>query len=632
MIEDYKTAKRMGDEAVRSAKRSGKSPYLPVLDALIDVSNTAGQVSLGLLELPLSRIKGNKEKSRNNAFANNFMPIFDANTEFALKWSALYDSYMEEGIRDAIKVYEYMNEYYVQEGNKRVSVSKLGGNEYILADVTRIIPKKDGSKEVQVYYEYLDFYNLTNNFLLVFSEPGAYEKLADLLGQNLVDPWPEEVCSELKSAYYRFERVLKKEVKYFVDQNASNAFLIYISIFPIKTISESTDEQIKNNIILARDEMIASGKTDDTTFLDEAPGEGENDDKSAGIMRIFSRTKKYTASSPLRVGFIYDADIEQSRWVDSHEAGRLYVDEMTGENVLTAAYYVDQLGGTQSALEAAVKDKNEIIFAVSPSMSDDVLKTAVKNPDIKFLNCSVGQAFSSLRCYHAKFYEATFLMGVLAANRALLEGDASQIDYVVRKVNQMSRIDLNAFAIGVSTMAPDCKVVLKPVGESGEANVESKVYADIEYSTVGRTGRRPGIYVSNAEKDVYVGAPYFNWGRYYVHIVQSVLSGTWDLGGRLDDTTPANYWFGISTGVVDILAPKLPYQTAKMLSFFKNSIVNGDYTPFVGEIRSNDDKVIQSSFPGSNSSRRTLELSKENLDPKDIVSMTWMNENIVGEL
>ena len=68
------------------------------------------------MELPLDRIVGNKEQGRNNAFANNFMPLLDETSEFGVKWSKLYDSFLEEGIRDAIIVYEYLNDYYVQEG------------------------------------------------------------------------------------------------------------------------------------------------------------------------------------------------------------------------------------------------------------------------------------------------------------------------------------------------------------------------------------------------------------------------------------------------------------------------------------------------------------------------------------
>ena len=52
------------------------------------------------------------------------MPTLDDNTEFAAKWSRLYDAQIEEGIREPIQVYEYMHAFYVKEGNKRVSVLK----------------------------------------------------------------------------------------------------------------------------------------------------------------------------------------------------------------------------------------------------------------------------------------------------------------------------------------------------------------------------------------------------------------------------------------------------------------------------------------------------------------------------
>ena len=155
-----------------------------MLDKLEAVKNAGNAVHIGLLELSVSRIIGNKEQGRNSSFANNFMPLLEEGTEFAAKWSDLYDSFLNEGIRDAIKVYEFMNDYYVQEGNKRVSVSKYGGMEFILADVYRIMPKPDESMEYKVYSEYLDFYAATKNYYIVFSEPGEYTRLADLLGQD----------------------------------------------------------------------------------------------------------------------------------------------------------------------------------------------------------------------------------------------------------------------------------------------------------------------------------------------------------------------------------------------------------------------------------------------------------------
>ena len=83
MKEDYKAAKKLGEKAVREAVRNGASPYLPVLDSIEEVKNAAGQRHLGLLDLPISRIKGNKEAGRNSAFANNFMPLLGEDTELA---------------------------------------------------------------------------------------------------------------------------------------------------------------------------------------------------------------------------------------------------------------------------------------------------------------------------------------------------------------------------------------------------------------------------------------------------------------------------------------------------------------------------------------------------------------------
>ena len=45
--------------------------------------------------------------------------------EFTDKWKQLCESHLEEGIREPVLVYEYMNRFYVLEGNKRVSVLKF---------------------------------------------------------------------------------------------------------------------------------------------------------------------------------------------------------------------------------------------------------------------------------------------------------------------------------------------------------------------------------------------------------------------------------------------------------------------------------------------------------------------------
>ena len=71
------------------------------------------EVPLGLVQIPLKQIVGTKTGGRSNAFAANFMPILRADTEFADKWAYLSTAHEQEGIRDPIKAYEYMNQFQV---------------------------------------------------------------------------------------------------------------------------------------------------------------------------------------------------------------------------------------------------------------------------------------------------------------------------------------------------------------------------------------------------------------------------------------------------------------------------------------------------------------------------------------
>ena len=116
---------------------------------------------MGLMQIPLDFVVGTATKGRTYSFAANFMPILDADTEFAFKWIALSDAQVNEGIRDPIVAYEYMNRYYVVEGNKRVSVLKYFKADSIVANVTRKIPKYSEDEDVKLYYEYMMFHQIS---------------------------------------------------------------------------------------------------------------------------------------------------------------------------------------------------------------------------------------------------------------------------------------------------------------------------------------------------------------------------------------------------------------------------------------------------------------------------------------
>ena len=160
-LNDYVKAQKLGEKRYQAALSKNEYPYLPVLDELITNSDIAGEVNLGLQHISLDRVVGTATKGRTTAFASNFMPILDANSEFGNKWSSLCDSHIEEGIHDPIKVYEYMNKFYVIEGNKRVSVLKYFGADSVPAMVIRKLPKRTDELENKIYYAVADFHKLT---------------------------------------------------------------------------------------------------------------------------------------------------------------------------------------------------------------------------------------------------------------------------------------------------------------------------------------------------------------------------------------------------------------------------------------------------------------------------------------
>ncbi|MBQ3565633.1 MAG: hypothetical protein IJA12_00500 [Oscillospiraceae bacterium] len=256
MRRDYELARKLANKAVKKARKNNTSPYLPVLDTKYDSKSFFREVRAGLMELPVNRIVGTKELSRTNAFAGNFMPLHGVDSEFAYKWSDLHDAVSSCGIRDAIKVYEFMHEYYVQEGNKRVSVSKYYKIDFILAEVIRILPYRDGSDEVEAYYEYLDFYNVTKNYYLAFKKVGSYRKLAELLGQNLTEQWNEDLLIDLKAAYFQFIKIFKAVTKMQNDFSICDAFLTYVEKFTLESLLTDSDRKIKENIRINKNELM----------------------------------------------------------------------------------------------------------------------------------------------------------------------------------------------------------------------------------------------------------------------------------------------------------------------------------------------------------------------------------------
>lgn len=178
----YINARKSGLKEYSNYISQGRNGYLPFLDGVLKNIDILSEVDMGIVDIPLKKIRGTYTYLRSISFARNFMPLMDEDTEFAMKWQNVYNIQTQEGLNDPIKVYEYLNWFYVVEGNKRVSVLKYLDNYSYHGYVTRLVPKYDeNNKDIRLYYEFMDFNKKTGINEIWFSKEGSFHELWEII-------------------------------------------------------------------------------------------------------------------------------------------------------------------------------------------------------------------------------------------------------------------------------------------------------------------------------------------------------------------------------------------------------------------------------------------------------------------
>ena len=97
-LQQFRQALKAGQKCYRDCVHRGRYPYPQVLEERLRGCAVAGRVDLGVLDIPIAQIIGTNTAGRQAAFAANFMPLLDEDTEFAQKWNALCDAHLSVGI------------------------------------------------------------------------------------------------------------------------------------------------------------------------------------------------------------------------------------------------------------------------------------------------------------------------------------------------------------------------------------------------------------------------------------------------------------------------------------------------------------------------------------------------------
>ena len=609
--EEYALALKQGQKEYKELLASGQDPYPEVLEYLLpDLASMAVQ-EVGELEIPAHRIRGTRTAGRTSAFTANFLPLLPADTEFAIKWINLCAAHLDEGIRESITCWEYLGNFYVQEGNKRVSVLRFFGAPRIAGKVKRVLPEKTDDPRIRAYYEFLDFYKVSQLYSIQFRRPGDYAQLLRSLGKSKEEVWSEQDRRTFQAYFYYFTEAFEALKDRMPGASPEEALLLWLQVYPFSDLGKLSAAELKKTLEALADDVVA------------AQAEAVTVQTRTQELQKGSILARMIAPDHVKVAFVHQLDPATSAWVLGHEEGRKYIEDVFGDAVTARSYFdANTPEAAQEKIDQAVADGAQVVFTTAPILGRAALKAAVRYPKVQFLNCSVDQPYSSIRTYYGRMYEAKFITGAIAG---AIAGD-DRIGYITSYPIFGVPASINAFALGAQMTNPRAQIELRwsclpgtpqadffadgiRVVSNREAPSDSKMYLDFcNYGT---------YLLDNRGDLIPLGTPVWVWGRFYEFAIRSILSGGWKR--EKGDTTALNYWLGMDSGVIDVqLSEKLPEGVRQMARLLEKGLRDSALDPFLRRIIAQDGTVKND--------------GTHKFTPGELLRMDWLCENVIGEI
>ena len=613
-LDEYLKALKLGQKELKALIAAGKDPYPAVLDKLIEGGYTEIFQEVGLVEIPVEQIVGVKSAGRITAFTAGFLPLLDPDSEFGTKWVNLCADHLgETGIREPIMCYEYLGRFYVQEGNKRVSVLKYFGASRIPGNVTRVVPARTEEPRTRAYFEFLDFYKYTRIYSVQYRVPGDYARLLSALGKDPGEAWDSRERRTFNAYFLYFKEAFDALGGQELDILPEEALLLWLKVYTFRDLGQMTASEIKKALSGLWEDIKVQAQPMPVKVRTE-PGDTETTPNI--LERIVSGTP-----SRLKVAFVHPQDPVTSPWIKGHDQGRQYLEEALGSRVKVRSYFgADTPEAAEELLEQAVKEGAEVVFTTTPQLSRPTLRIAVKYPKVRFLNCSVDTPYSSIRTYYSRIFEAKFITGAIAG--AMAGND--RIGYVGSNPIFGVPASINAFALGAQMTNPRARIDLRWSCMSGNHQLDFvkdgiRVISNRDVPTQERAYLEfcnYGTYSLDEKGELIpLASPCWVWGKFYEKVIRSILSGAWEKDK--DSPRAVNYWWGMDSGVIDVtLSDRLPEGVRALVELLRTGLQNGTVDPFRRRVIAQDGTV-------KNDGSRSFTAD-------ELLHMDWLCDNVDG--
>ena len=338
-----------------------------------------------------------------------------------------------------------------------------------------------------------------------------------------------------------------------------------------------------------------------------------------------SDSNQTTANADIKAGFIYSAPVADGGFVQSHDKGRLYLEEQLGVQTV----YKESVPETQEVEKVArdmIDQGCNVIFAVSFGYMDYIEKLSKEFPEVTFFHCSGYKTTENMANYFGRVEDARYITGMVAG----LQTETNQIGYVAAMPIPEVIRGINAFTLGVKAVNPDAVVKVSWTNtwydpakekEAGSALIDQGCDVLAQHQNAAgaqQAAEEKGVWSIGYHQDMSGIAPnanlvsaIWNWGPYYVEAVQSVIDGTF---------TPSAYWEGIDAGIVDIspLTANAKEGIAEIIEARRAEMKAGTFNTFQGPIKdqAGNERVAEGPV----------------LSDEDQLSNDWFVEGVVGDI
>lgn len=317
-------------------------------------------------------------------------------------------------------------------------------------------------------------------------------------------------------------------------------------------------------------------------------------------MLFFAIDQPTHATDDMKVGFVYVGPTGDAGWTYRHNLARQYLESKLPFVKTSFVESVLEGADVTRVLTNFARKDYKIIFATAAGYLDFTREVARKFPDTVFMNIAAWDSDEkNVGQYYGRLHEGRYLTGIVAGKMT----KSNIIGFVAAHPIPGVIFAINGFALGARSVNPNVTIKVVWTNTWYNPNVEKQAalsLVDIGADVIAQHQDTPSPLMGAAERgkygigsesdmskfapDAYLTGTIWDWGDFYVRMVEAVKNGTWK---------PKRYFGGLDDGVVSIapIAAVVPDDVKALVDQKKQEIISGKLRIFKGPIKDNKGTV-----------------------------------------